>query len=322
MIQTYLVRFIDYIDRSEDCKEISFTMFVEAHINLTIFANHCMICLLISSKIDKIRQGMSILTTFERRLSILELLRKQPGLRVPQLAKALGVSEGTVRNDLNALNQQGRLTRVHGGAILEDPPSFQSNSFLLRFQKNAAAKLAIAREAAALVNDGDSILLDASSTCYYFARALAERKKLRVITNGFEVARELAQNSSNTVILIGGVVNYDSSSVTGLLSEQIISELHIQKAFFSCSGFSIERGMTEVHLSEAQIKQKAIKSAQSVIALVDSSKFGKEDLTPFVRLDQITHLITDAGLSSDWIARLTSAGIHFTLCEEDAISIK
>jgi DeoR/GlpR family transcriptional regulator of sugar metabolism len=262
------------------------------------------------------------LTSVERRHSLLELLRKQPGLRVPELAEALGVSEGTVRNDLNALDQQGRLTRVHGGAVLNEPALFQSNSFLFRFQKNAAAKQAIARQAAALVNNGDSLMLDASSTCYYFARALSEHKRLRVITNGFEVARELAQNSSNTVILIGGVVSYESSSVTGLLSEQIISELHIQKAFFSCSGFSLERGMTEVHLGEAQIKQKAIKSSQQVIALIDSSKFGKDDLTSFARPEQITCLITDAGLPPEWVAILTAAGIDFTLCEEEAVLVK
>ena len=98
-----------------------------------------------------------------------------------------------------------------------------------------------------------------------------------MITNGFEVARELAQNPSNTVILIGGVVNNDSSSVTGLLSEQIIAEMHVEKAFFSCSGFSLERGMTEVHLEEAQIKRKAVLSSQQVIALIDSSKMGKKD---------------------------------------------
>ena len=262
------------------------------------------------------------MTTFERRHSLLELLRKQPGLRVPELATSLGVSEGTVRNDLNALDQQGKLTRVHGGAVLNEPPPFQSNSFMLRFQKNTAAKLAIAREAAALVNDGDSILLDASSTCYYFARALSGCNKLRVITNGFEVARELSQNFSNTVILIGGVVSYDSSSVTGLLSEQIISELHIQKAFFSCSGFSLERGMTEVHLGEAQIKQKAIKSSHQVIALIDSSKFGKDDLTSFARPEEITCLITDTGLSPEWVEKLQEAGIDYTLCEEEADIIK
>ena len=254
--------------------------------------------------------------THERRQTLLEMLRKQPGLRVRELAQALNVSEGTIRNDLNALEEEGRLQRVHGGAVLDDREQFQNNSFLRRFRKNAAAKQAIARQAAELVDDGDSIMLDASSTAYYLALALTRRRKLRVMTNGFEVARELAQNTTNTVILIGGVVNNDSSSVTGLLSERIIAEMHIDKAFFSCSGFSFERGMTEVHLEEAQLKRKAIESSQQVYALVDSSKIGKEDLTPFAHLNKISHLFTDSLLSPDCSQRLTEAGITFTICEE------
>ena len=259
------------------------------------------------------------MTTYERRQSLLDILRKQPGLRVPELAKALDVSEGTVRNDLNALEEEGRLKRVHGGAVLNTQDIFQNNSFMRRYKQNAAAKFAIAREAAPLVNDGDSILLDASSTAYYLARALAGRNKLRIMTNGFEVARELAQNTSNTVILIGGVVNNDSSSVTGLLSEQIIAEMHIDKAFFSCSGFSVERGMTEVHFEEAQLKRKAIESSRQIFALVDSSKFGKEDLTPFVRPLQIAHLFTDSNITEEWITRLQWANIPFTACQEDLV---
>src|SRR5690606_33700419 len=117
-----------------------------------------------------------------------------------------------------------------------------------RYKQNMDAKLAIAREAALLINDGDSILLDASSTDFYLARELSNRQGLRVVTNGFEVAREMAENPTNTVILIGGVVNNSSSSVIGLLSVRIIEELSIEKAFLSCSGFSLERGMTEVLL--------------------------------------------------------------------------
>lgn len=259
------------------------------------------------------------MTTYERRQSLVEILRQQPGLRVPELAKTLDVSEGTVRNDLNALEEEGRLKRVHGGAVLNDQAQFQNNSFVRRYKNKVAAKLAIARAAAALVNDGDSILLDASSTAYYLARELASRTKLRVMTNGFEVARELAQNTSNTVILIGGVVNNDSSSVTGLLSEQIIADMHIEKAFFSCSGFSVERGMTEVHFEEAQLKRKAIESSKQVFALVDSSKFGKEDLTPFARPIQIAHLFTDPGITEEWKTRLQWANIPFTVCQEDPV---
>ena len=260
------------------------------------------------------------MTTYQRRQSLLDVLRKQPGLRVPQLAKILGISEGTVRNDFNALEEEGRLKRVYGGAVLNEQSQFENNSFLRRFQEHATAKLAIAREAVALVNDGDSILLDASSTSYYMARALSARERLRVMTNGFEVARELAQNTSNTVILIGGVVNNDSSSVTGLLSEQIIAQIHIAKAFFSCSGFSLTRGMTEVHFEEAQLKRKAIESSKQVIALVDSSKMGKEDLTPFARPDQIANLITDSELSTEWAEKIKQAGINLTVCEPEAVA--
>ncbi|HKY55721.1 MAG TPA: DeoR/GlpR family DNA-binding transcription regulator [Anaerolineales bacterium] len=259
------------------------------------------------------------MTTFGRRQALLDLLRKEPGLRVPELAQALDVSEGTVRNDLNALEEEGRLKRVHGGAVLNDRDQFQNNSFVRRYKENVAAKIAIAREAATLVNNGDSILLDASSTVYYLARALSKRQELSVVTNGFEVARELAQNPSNHVILIGGVVNNNSSSVTGLLSERIIEELHIQKALLSCSGFSLERGMTEILLAEAQIKRKAIESSQQLFALVDSSKFGKEDLTPFARPEKINHLFTDSGITDEWKARLQSANIPVTVCSNAAV---
>jgi len=276
--------------------------------------------LTISTKSNKIQQGRPV-TTYERRQSLLDILRKQPGLRVPELAAALDVSEGTVRNDLNALEEQGALIRVHGGAVLSQQDHFQNTSFVRRYQQNAAAKRAIAREAAAIVNDGDSILLDASSTAYYFAKALSERRRLRVMSNGFEVARELAQNPTNTVILLGGVVNIESSSVTGLLSEHIIEELHIQKTFLSCSGFSLERGMTEVHLAEAQLKRKVIESSQELYALVDSSKFGKEDLTSFARPGQIAHLFTDAEVTDEWKVRLQSANIPLTICEKDAVPL-
>lgn len=257
------------------------------------------------------------MTTHGRRQSVLELLRKQPNLRVPVIARTLGVSEGTVRNDLNALEHEGRLTRVHGGAILNSTlPHMVNPVFDIRHKQHANQKDSIGAGAATLVYDGDSILLDASSTAFYLAVNLKNRNHLRVVTNGIDVARFLAQNPSNTVILLGGVVTSDGSSVTGLLSEQIIAELHVQKAFVSCSGFSMERGLTEVHLEEAQFKRKAIESAKQVFALVDSSKMGHEDLTPFARLLQITHLFTDSDITDDWKTRLHKANIPFTVCYE------
>ena len=254
------------------------------------------------------------MNTYERRQSLLELLRKQPGLRVPEIARATMVSEGTVRNDLNALEQAGRLTRMHGGAVLSGKtPQFDS-SFGTRYQEQQAIKQSIARTASTLVEDGASLLLDASSTIYYLALQLENRNRLRVVTNGIDVACLIARNSTNTVVLMGGIVNPDSSSVTGSLSEQIVRDLHVQMAFVSCSGFSLAYGLTDVLLAEAELKGKAIASARQVFALVDSSKMGKEDLTSFASLDQITHVYTDSGLSDEWMARLTSAGVAFTIC--------
>jgi DeoR/GlpR family transcriptional regulator of sugar metabolism len=256
------------------------------------------------------------LNTYERRQSLLEILRKQPGLRVPEMAEGLGVSEGTIRNDLNALEADGHLTRYHGGAILSEQTGLQNTSFSARHEEHSQKKMVIARHAAKFVNDGDSILLDASSTVYYLGLAIQGCQRLRVVTNGMDVARLLAKNPTNSVMLVGGTLNQDGSSVSGLFSEQIIQELHIQKAFVSCSGFNLEHGMTEVHLNEAHLKRKAIESSAQVIALVDSSKFGKEDLTTFASIHQITFLFTDTGLSSDWRAKLAGARITFTLCDE------
>lgn len=260
--------------------------------------------------------------TNQRRQSLLARLRKQPGLRVTELATALDVSEGTVRNDLNALEEQGLLTRVHGGAVLYPADQFLDIAFARRCQQNAAAKRAIAREAAALVNDGDSIMLDASSTACYLAKFLSERQRLRVLTNGFEVARDLAQNSTNTVILIGGLVNSEASSVTGLFSKHIIENLHIQKAFLSCSGFSLELGMMELLPAEGQLKEKLIGISDQLIALVDSSKFGKEELISFAHPDRINRLFTDHYLCSVWRECLSQAEIEFTICEEELSPVR
>jgi DeoR/GlpR family transcriptional regulator of sugar metabolism len=260
---------------------------------------------------------MSTLTAYERRQSLSELLRKQPGLRVPELARTLEISEGTVRNDLNALEREGVLTRVHGGAVLKNNPVYFDSSFGLRFQKNAPAKQAIAHEAAKLVGDRDSILLDASTTIYYLAQQLAQYHRLRVLTNGIEVARLLAKDPANTVVLMGGVVNPEGSSVSGNFSEKVIRDLHVHKAFVSGSGFSLKRGLTDVYLAEAQLKNSAIASAQEIYALVDSSKIGVEDLTSFASLEQITHLFTDSGLSAEWVERLKCAGVAFTMCSTD-----
>lgn len=257
------------------------------------------------------------MTTFERRQRILGLLREKPGIKVTELAQLLDVSEGTIRNDLAALAEGKQLTRVRGGAVVTDAPSVSHPPFASRARVNAQAKQSIARRAADLIEDGDAILMDASSTVYTLVHFLQDRRNLTVVTNGIEVARALAQNRSNTVILVGGVLSPEGTSVTGLLSEQILKDLHIKTAFVSCYGFSLGVGLTEVDLHEAQIKGRMIASAESVVALIDASKFGKVDLAPFARLDQIDHIFTDSGLSPHWIEQLRRTCVRLTVCDEN-----
>jgi len=231
------------------------------------------------------------------------------------MARLLNVSESTIRNDLKTLEGKGRLRRVHGGAVLLEPAYVNHYSFKTRYIQHLDEKRAIAIRAAEYVHDGDSILLDASSTAYCLASELRDRHALRVVTNGFEVAQEMAKNLSNNVILIGGVVNFNASSVTGLLSEKIIEELFVQKAFISSSGFTLDRGMTELHLNEAQLKRTMIKSAEQLFAIIDSSKFGKDDLTPIAGVEDIYQLLTDEKVSNEWIGQLERAGVHTIICD-------
>ncbi len=257
------------------------------------------------------------MTIFERRQRLLNAIHETPGLRVPELASLLGVSEGTIRNDLKAMDAAGQLTRVRSGAIPTNNHLLgRVQNFASRVRTHEKTKGCIARQAAYLVEDGDAIILDASSTVFALGDHLYNRKKLTVITNGIEVGRELARNPTNIVILVGGLLHSDGASITGSFGEQFLKDIHVKKAFVSCSGFSPEIGMTEVDIQEVQMKRRMIASAGLVIALIDSSKFGLIDLTPFARPEQIAHIYTDCDLSTAWQEQLTAQGIPFTLCAE------
>jgi DeoR family fructose operon transcriptional repressor len=245
---------------------------------------------------------------------LIEILKEQPGIRVPDLARLLEVSEGTIRNDMKALAESGQLMRVWGGAVPLAQHEEPVTPYAARTRMNQPAKNAIAREAARLVEDGDSVLLDASTTVFSLAGYLQERRGLTVVTNGIEVGRELARNPSNVVVLLGGVLRTDGTAVTRPVSETILKDLHIKTAFVSSSGFNLENGLTEVDFLEAQFKRAMVDAALRLVALIDASKFGRIDLTPFAPANRIDHLYTDREISAEWIERLTQAGIAFTVC--------
>ncbi len=247
---------------------------------------------------------------------MLEVFQKQPGIRVAEVAKLLAVSEGTVRNDLRTLAQAKRLVRVRGGAVVTSTSQGESPAFSARARIQSDAKHRIARRVAELIKDGDAIFCDASTTVYHLAHFLRDRHNLIVITNGVEIARSLAENPSNTVILLGGIMRADGTAVAGPISERVLQDLRVKTAFLSCTGGAREDGLFEVDINEAQLKRRVVAAAGSVVTLIDSSKFGRVDLTPFARLDQISHVFSDDQLSSDWIEKLSRTSVPFTICDD------
>jgi ribose transport system substrate-binding protein len=260
------------------------------------------------------------MTTFERRQRILGLLWEQSGVRVGELAELLDVSEGTIRNDLSALEEEGQLMRVRGGAVPKNGHRFVSPAFRERAREKAGAKQRIARWAADMVEDGDSVALDSSSTVFHITRFLRDRSNLTIVTNGIEAAFALAENPSHTIILIGGILRPERALVVGHLGEKILENLHIKTAFVSCSGFSVQMGLTQVDIQEAQLKSRMLQSAERVVALIDSSKFGKVDLTPFAAVDQIAHILTDGDLDPRYVEELRQTRTMLTLCGEHTTS--
>ncbi len=263
------------------------------------------------------------MTTFERRRTILRIVGEQSSVRVADLARLLDVSEGTIRNDLAALDEEQQLMRVRGGAVMLDEGV---NPRWARPQRNdsssesTAAKLRIARWAAELIENGDSVLFDASLTVQNMALYLKDRRHLTVVTTGLDVARSMAENPSNTVILIGGILAQDGLSVSGPLAEKYLKELHVQRAFLTCSGFTLENGLTEIDIHQAHIKAQMVRSVKQTIVLIDSSKFGKLGLTPFASITEVTHVFTDSAIEPGMAEALRQRVATLTICEESTVS--
>jgi DeoR/GlpR family transcriptional regulator of sugar metabolism len=252
----------------------------------------------------------------ERRQHLILLLQKQPVTTLTELAGSLAVPTRTIRRDLQALVLEEHPIRICNNEVsLERGNTIQSdNSFAQRLRVNETVKRSIARWAAGLVENGTTIVLDASSTVYYLAGYLRERRNLTILTNGIEVGRCLAENTSNTVVLIGGVIRPDGASVTGHMYEPLLKNYRIKTAFVSCTGFSLAAGLTEKDLHEATLKNKMVTSAESTVALIDSIKFGRVDLMPFARSDQISHIFSDGNLEPYWAEQVQKASIVLTIC--------
>ncbi len=258
-------------------------------------------------------------TTYERHQSILRRLETQGSVRVTDLALELDASEGTIRNDLIALEEQHLLERIRGGAIPVNRNGGLHPFFDSRIRLNADSKKKIARWAAELVSDSDVILLDASSTSYHMALYLEDRHNITVVTHHLETARLLNEDPTKRVILLGGYLRRDGMSVSGAIGQEVLKTLHLNTAFLSCVGFSLEVGLMEADTEEANLKQQIMQSASRIVALVDSSKFGKVGLKPFAAIEQVSHLVTDDAIDPLMVERLLQSQVAMTICGESSV---
>lgn len=248
----------------------------------------------------------------ERQEAIAALVQDEGRAWVPELADRFGVSQVTIRKDLDLLAETGRIVRVRGGAT-STSPTRRELAFDLRDRVERHAKDAIGAHAASLVNDGESIILDASTTALYVARHLMRRSAwhaLTVVTNSIRIGEEMAGEPGVSVLLLGGLMRWESLSVVGPLGDAVFSRVHAQRAFLGAAGFTIAEGLTDAHEEEAQIKRAMVATAQEVHGVIDHTKWGRLSSVTFCPTDQITGIITDSGAPNGMIRELERAHIE------------
>lgn len=250
----------------------------------------------------------------ERQAEIASFVEEHGRARVTELAEAFGVSTVTIRKDLDTLAESGNVIRTHGGAIA---PRVRGKdlAYDVRDRMQQDEKAVIGALAATRVTDGESIIVDASTTGLYLARELRRRtpgQSLTIVTNSIRLATELAARPDMTVLLMGGRVRGRSLSLVGQLGDAVLGRINVHKAFLGAAGFTLEEGLTETTEEEAQIKRAMVAAAREVYALVDNSKWGRVASATFCRPEELTGVFTDTGAPADMVATLERKGIEVT----------
>jgi DeoR/GlpR family transcriptional regulator of sugar metabolism len=241
----------------------------------------------------------------QRRGLILDAIRSGQGVEVVDLAQRFAVSEMTVRRDLTRLAQEGKLTRVHGGAVSErEEPPFAAIS-----QERHSERQRIGRAAAGLVEDGHAVMIDIGTTTLALAHCLHGRK-LRVITSNLAVVEELANEPDVELIVLGGVVRRNYRSLVGMLAEDALRQLSADIAFLGASGIREDLSVMDTTLVEVPIKRGMIAASRRTVLLVDAAKF---EMTGSIRIcgaEELDAVVTDANGDHPGVAALEHAGVE------------
>jgi DeoR family transcriptional regulator, aga operon transcriptional repressor len=245
----------------------------------------------------------------ERRQHVLRLLETRDSVHVAELAEAFSVSEVTIRSDLAALARQGLVARVRGGVrALQEGQS--EVGFDLRLRLEVERKRAIGRAAAALVDEGEAVALDASTTAYYLALELRGKRELVVVTNGLLVATALADAPGISVLVTGGMLRLSAMSLVGDLGTDVLRATRINKGFLGARGLSLERGLMDLNPDEVRIKQEMADACEQVYGIFDGTKWHRSALLTFVPVDQLAGIITDSSAPASDVDAWRGAGVE------------
>jgi len=248
----------------------------------------------------------------ERRQEILRQVEEAGRISVAALSQRLGVSEVTIRADLQALAEQKLIIRTHGGAIPAGEGRYEL-ALAMRRQRQVQEKQRIGAVAAALVADGDAIILDSSSTALVIVQYLKARRHLTVVTNSLEVAQELRDAPQVKVVLPGGTLRGDTASLIGTDGLEMLRKFNIQKGFFGAHGLNLPEGLTDVSAEEAEVKRFLVGMCRQTVALLDATKWGRVGLASFARPEEINLVVTDEHAPEDLIEPVRAMGIEVLL---------
>ena len=244
----------------------------------------------------------------QRREKILELLRENGSCRVQELKSIFQVSEPTIRQDLETMEQAGLIVRQHGGAFLSNYSSFASRIQLER-HTNMELKTLISAKAAEFVSSGDSIILDSGTTVTEMIKFLANKTDLKIVTPAINITLTLGKEPTNTILMTGGEFKAPTLSLTGEKASYIFNDLYVEKLFLAAGGFSLAAGLTYPSFTDLPLKRAMINSAKTVYLLVDSSKLEKVLFASLGCQDKIDYLITDSGITQEYINQLADINI-------------
>jgi DeoR/GlpR family transcriptional regulator of sugar metabolism len=255
----------------------------------------------------------------QRKKVILETLEREGSLLVKDIAGRLGISETTIRRDLNELDSEGLLKQVYGGAVRleQGPPATGLNlPVSQRSTRETEAKRRIGRAAAELVHDSDILYVDPGSTSWEMIPYLKAKHNLTIISNSVRLLNCLDYIGHHSIIQLGGTLRADRLDTVGTLSQLGIEQLRGYKAFQGGDGMDMEFGLSAVDHESAMIAKIILANARETVVLADHTKFDNPSmLYKITDIDHIDHLVTDAPLSSQWQEKCEAVGVHVVVAE-------